>query len=166
MDDPGSAFWAVGAKLIDDANRFKPHREDRLYLDSYRSDFHDVTSLMCQLQATLDPRTRERIERWVDVAATRPWRSIPRLESRASTMYRERLERHGLEVFYADLTTTDVAATGMSVVRVIVPGLVPNTPAAFQPFGRGRVQQAAVELGWRDRPLEEDALNTFPLPHA
>jgi ribosomal protein S12 methylthiotransferase accessory factor len=102
----------------------------------------------------------------VDVPETRSIGSIPRVADRTSASYRERLERRGFEVFAVDLTTSDVAATDVRVARVIVPGLVPNTPAAFQPLGRGRVQQAAVTLGWRDRPLEEEALNTFPLPHA
>jgi ribosomal protein S12 methylthiotransferase accessory factor len=165
MDDPASAYWTTAAKLVED-DRVKPHRPDRRYLDSYRADFHDVTSLMAQLQVTLDPRAREVARPCVDVDEARPLSSVPRLADRTSTAYRERLERRGFEVFAVDLTTSDVAATDVKVARVIVPGLVPNTPAAFQPLGRGRVQHAAVALGWRDRPLEEEALNTFPLPHA
>jgi ribosomal protein S12 methylthiotransferase accessory factor len=165
LDDPGSSYWTTAANLVA-YDRVRPHRPDRRYLDSYRADFHDVTALMAQLQITLDPRAREVARRCVDVAETRPLSSIPRLADRTSATYRERLERRGFEVLAVDLTTSDVAATDVKVARVIVPGLVPNTPAAFQPFGRGRVQQAAVALGWRDRPLEEEALNTFPLPHA
>src|SRR5205807_8279222 len=44
MDDPTSEFWGTGTKLMDE-DRLKPHRGDRRYLDSYRTDFHDVTSL-------------------------------------------------------------------------------------------------------------------------
>src|SRR5262249_3669924 len=102
----------------------------------------------------------------LDVEAERPMSSVPRLPNRSSATYRERLERRGYEVFAIDVTTPDIALTNVKVARVIVPGLVPNTPAAFQPFGRGRVQHAAVALAGRARPLEEDALNTFPLPHA
>jgi ribosomal protein S12 methylthiotransferase accessory factor len=165
LDDPESGYWTTAAALTVD-DRVKPHRPDRRYLDSYRADFHDVTALMAQIQITLDPRAREASRRCVDVPETRSLGSIPHVADRTSASYRERLERRGFEVFAVDLTTSDVAATDMKVARVIVPGLVPNTPAAFQPFGRGRVQQAAVTLGWRDRPLEEEALNTFPLPHA
>lgn len=165
MDDPDSTFWTTAASMTPE-NRVKPHRPDRRYLDSFRADFHDVISLTSQLQITLDPRAREAVRGCLDVETERPMSSLPHLTSRTSATYRERLERRGFEVLAVDLTTPDVAVTGTRVARVVVPGLVPNTPAAFLPLGRGRVQQAAVTLGWRDRPLEEEALNTFPLPHA
>ena len=41
-----------------------------------------------------------------------------------------------------------------------------NAPAAFPFLGLGRVQELAVELGWRSTPLPEADLNYFPLPHA
>ncbi|TMC11095.1 MAG: hypothetical protein E6J41_07035 [Chloroflexi bacterium] len=165
MDDPDSTFWTTAASMTPE-NRVKPHRPDRRYLDSFRPDFHDVISLTAQLQITLDPRAREAVRGCLDVETERPMSSLPHLTTRTSATYRERLERRGFEVLAVDLTTPDVAVTGTRVARVVVPGLVPNTPAAFLPLGRGRVQQAAVTLGWRDRPLEEEALNTFPLPHA
>ncbi|MGL5810524.1 MAG: YcaO-like family protein [Nocardioides sp.] len=144
----------------------KEHRADRRYLDDYRADFKDVTDLMCQQQIFLDRRAVERVNRFVDTPRTVDPASVPALADRSLASYRERLESRGFEIFFADLTTQDVAAAGMHGVRVVVPGLVPNFPAAFPTLGRGRVQQMAVELGWREAPLPEADLNYWPVPHA
>jgi len=165
LQDPSGSFWRITVKLLGDEG-LKPPRDDRRYLDAYRSDFHDVTTLLCQLQASLDPRVRERVRDWVDVDPVRPLHSLPSLPARTAATYRERLEQRGFEVFAVDMTTPDVATTDMKVARVVVPGLVPNYPTAFQPFGRRRVQDMAVALGWRRQPLDEGELNNFPLPHA
>jgi ribosomal protein S12 methylthiotransferase accessory factor len=165
MRDPDGPFWRITAQLVNDKSLKRP-RADHRYLDVYRNDFHDVNTLLCQLQVNLDPRAREIVRRWVDVDSVRPLDSVPILPARTAATYRERLEQCGFEVFAADLTTSDVATTDVKVVRVVVPGLVPNYPAAFLPLGRRRVQDMAVVLGWRDRPLEEGELNSFPIPHA
>jgi ribosomal protein S12 methylthiotransferase accessory factor len=164
MQDPTGPFWKSG-ELIDLAS-LKAPREDRRYLDDYRGDFHDAHTLMCQLQVNLDPRAREMVRAWVDVDPIRPLSSLPRLPDRTAATYRARLEGRGFEVFAVDMTTPDVATTNVKVARVVVPGLVPNLPAAFPPFGGRRAQDAPVALGWRDGPLEERGLNIFPLPHA
>ena len=65
-----------------------------------------------------------------------------------------------------DLTTPDIMHTGLKAARVIIPGLVPNFPAAFPPLGGGRVQNIPVQLGWRDKPLPADELNYMPMPYA
>jgi ribosomal protein S12 methylthiotransferase accessory factor len=164
MQDPNGWFWR-SSELIDTAG-LKAPREDRRYLDEYRADFHDVDTLMSQLQATLDPRALQVVRRWVAVEPQRSMGSLARLPDRAAATYRARLERRGFEVFAVDLTTPDVATTDLRVARVVVPGLVPNLPAAFPPLGGRRVLDAGVALGWRDRPLEEAEVNLFPLPHA
>ena len=164
MQDPTGWFWRSG-ELIDTGG-LKAPRDDRRYLDEYRSDFHDVDTLMSQLQVHLDPRAQEQVRPWVDVAPRRPLSSLPRLPVRTAAAYRARLEERGFEVFAVDLTTPDVATTDLRVARVVVPGLVPNLPAAFPPLGGRRVREAAVTLGWRDRPLEEGEVNLLPLPHA
>ncbi|HEX6493346.1 MAG TPA: TOMM precursor leader peptide-binding protein [Candidatus Dormibacteraeota bacterium] len=164
MQDPAGWFWR-SSELIDTGG-LKAPRADRRYLDEYRSDFHDVDTLMSQLQVHLDRRAQELVRPWVDVAAVRPLSSLPRLPVRTAAAYRARLEARGFEVFAVDLTTPDVATTDLRVARVVVPGLVPNLPAAFPPLGGRRVRDAAVTLGWRDRPLEEGEVNLLPLPHA
>lgn len=73
----------------------------------------------------------------------------------------EELRRHGLELIAVDLTTRDVAPSGLHVVRAVVPGL---QPLGFGPFGTRlggrRVYALAEALG---RPVAESELN--PDPH-
>ena len=144
----------------------KPWRSDRAYLDDFRGDFRDVGDLECQPQVYLDPRAIERVRPWLQPCGTITCDDLPVLAERSADHYRALVEHAGLEVFCVDLTTPDVAASGLRVVRIVVPGLVPNFPAAFPFLGRRRLQDEAVELGWRERPLGEHELNLFPLAHA
>jgi ribosomal protein S12 methylthiotransferase accessory factor len=145
---------------------FKPWRADRRYLDSYRDDMRDCDDLMVQQQVFLDPRAIERVAPLLDRPATRARDELPRLGDRNADTYRTAIESAGHEVIVVDLTSADIASTGMSTVRAIVPGTVGNAPAAFPFLGNGRVQDLAVELGWRTTRLDEMELNYFPLPHA
>lgn len=164
--DPDGVFRQGAVRNQLDGKFMKPWRADRAYLDDYRSDFRDVTTLMCQQQVFLDPRAREYVRAWVDTEPTRKFSELPRLPDRSLTTYQKLLEDRGYEAFYVDVTTPDVASTGMKAVRVVVPGLVSNFPAAFPFLGQGRIREAAVKLGWGNVPLAEHELNYFPLPHA
>lgn len=144
----------------------KAWRADRRYLDDYRPDFHDVVDLMCQLQIYLDPRATEHVRPWADTPAGMRIGDVPTMPDASLRGYAGAIEAQGYEIFYADLTTPDVACTGLRVVRVFVPGLVGNFSAAFPYQGKGRLRQAAVDLGWRAEPLAESDVNVFPLPHA
>jgi ribosomal protein S12 methylthiotransferase accessory factor len=166
LDRPKGGYRQAIARG-DVAGRFlKPWRVDRRYLDDYRSDFRDVVDLMCQLQVFLDPRAIEHTRSWVDTPAGPGIGDIPPMPDGSLRGYADALESKGYEIFYADLTTRDVACTGLRVVRVFVPGLVGNFAAAFPYQGKGRLRQAALELGWRPQPLAEEEINVFPLPHA
>lgn len=160
----GRTYRAVNEGWL--PNVLKPWRADRAYLDSYRADFQDVTHLMMQLQVGIDPKLISSLRPWVDVSQTYALADIPALPDRTLATYRQRLESRGYEIFYIDITLPDIALTGMRTTRVIVPGLVPNTPAAFPPLGNGRIQQMAVQLGWRLEPLPVEELNYLPMPHA
>jgi ribosomal protein S12 methylthiotransferase accessory factor len=160
----GRAYQAIKNGWLPDA--LKPWRADRAYLNDYAPDFRDVRHLMTQLQAALDPRLIEQARPWVDTPPGLTFADLPCLPNRSLATYRERIEAAGHEIFYADLTTPDIAYTGLNVARVLIPGLVPNAPAAFPPTGGGRVQHMAVQLGWRTTPLMEDELNYLPMPHA
>ena len=166
MDDPNGLLRGSVEEwgLIDVP--YKDWRADRRYLDDYREDFRDVSDLLQQQQVNLDPRCIEKVRSWVDMPATRQIADIPSLPDRRLSTIQERVEAQGFEIFYKDITTADVKLTGLSAARVIVPGLVPNTAAAFPPLGLGRVQNAPVSLGWREQPLSLDELNYQPLPHA
>jgi ribosomal protein S12 methylthiotransferase accessory factor len=63
---------------------------------------------------------------------------------------------HGFEILVLDQTRPDI---GMSVVKVIVPGLL-HFWARFAP---GRLYDVPVKLGWLSAPLAEEQLNPFPM---
>jgi ribosomal protein S12 methylthiotransferase accessory factor len=75
------------------------------------------------------------------------------------------LARHGFRALSVDVTTPDVRAAGLSVVRVIVPGLYPNAPAAFPCLGGRRLFEEPARLGWLPGILREEDLDLTPLPH-
>jgi len=145
---------------------YKPWRKDRLYLDEYRDDFRDVSDLMLQQQVFLDPRAIERVRPLTNPRGVRRFEELPRLPDDRFETYRSRIEARGFEIFAADITSPDIALTPFRATRVIVPGLIPNMPAAFPAVGGRRVFDLPVALGWRDEPLSEDQLNYFPMPHA
>jgi ribosomal protein S12 methylthiotransferase accessory factor len=163
---PRGGFRQAADRGEIDASHVKPWRADRRYLDSYRSDFRDVVDLMCQLQVYLDPRAIDRVRHLVEPPTAREIGSIPALKEYSVTEYQRVVESRGYEIFYADITTRDVACSGARVVRVLIPGLVPNFAAAFPYLGKGAVLESAVRLGWRGQPLDEKSINVMPLPHA
>ena len=57
-----------------------------------------------------------------------------------------------METFVLNQTRSDV---GLSVVKVIVPGLRQFWPR----FGKGRLYDVPVQMGWLKKPLHEDQLN-------
>ena len=160
------AHWDAMSRGELNSRSFKPWRADRRYLDSYRKDMRDCDDLMVQQQVHLDPRAVERVAPLLERPVTRTLADTPSLPERSPDAYRSALETAGHEVIVVDITSPDVASTGMAVVRAIVPGTVGNAPAAFPFLGNGRVQDLAVELGWRRTPLAESELNYFPIPHA
>ena len=164
LDREGLTRQGVAWNMVPDVLR--PWRADRRYLDDFRTDFRDVADLLVQQQVFLDPRATERVRPWIDLPPDTALDGLPSLPDATPDTLRERVERRGFEVFAIDLTTPDVALGGLRVVRVLIPGLVPNFPAAFPPLGHGRVLKAAVALGWRTEPLAEDAVNLMPLPYA
>jgi ribosomal protein S12 methylthiotransferase accessory factor len=163
--DPAGAFRAAvrAGRLAGSA--VKPWRADRRYIDDYRTDMRDVIDMMCQVQFYLDPRAQALASPLLATTGDVELSSIEPVDPSATSL-RHLVEARGFEVFVADITTKDVAVAGYSVVRVLVPGLVPNAVAAFPFLGREAVQKAAVASGARETPLEEWELNYLPLPHA
>lgn len=165
MNDPNGLTLHTVAQGLQ-YNAFKPWREDRAYMDDYRPDFKDMIDPLVQRQFYLDPRAIERVRPWLDTPPELTLADLPQLPDRSLSTYQKRVEARGYEIFWMDVTPSDVAQTGIHVVRVIIPGLTPNFPAAFPPTGGGRVQHLPVQLGWRDTPLAEEELNYMPLPGA
>jgi ribosomal protein S12 methylthiotransferase accessory factor len=133
-------------------NRLQPLRPDRRYLDSCAPDLSDVTSLFGQLQASLDPRLYQPLR---DLSRGRDdlARVSADLPGRTARDYVDRLRPHVAELACADITTGDVARAGYHVVRVVIPGLLPNYATAYPPLGGLPAAQRR-------------AYNRMPLPYA
>ncbi|TKK85189.1 hypothetical protein FDA94_26285 [Herbidospora galbida] len=97
------------------------HRSDRRYLDSYAPDLSDATDVLCTLQLLADQRVS---------SAVRDRLAADGVAGAPSTAPR-------LDVITVDLTTPDLAALGLHVARVVVPGLRSTGPAAYPFLGAG-----------------------------
>ncbi|HEY7162535.1 MAG TPA: YcaO-like family protein, partial [Acidobacteriota bacterium] len=60
--------------------------------------------------------------------------------------------KRGMETFVLDQTRFDA---GLAVVKVIVPGMRQFWPR----FGKGRLYDIPVKMGWLKKPLNENELN-------
>ncbi|MDY7103222.1 MAG: YcaO-like family protein [Actinomycetota bacterium] len=165
LADPEGLIWRAAQAALIDGSALKPFRADRRYADDYRDDFRDVTDLSCQSQIYLD----RRMHHWCD-RIRRPGRStalseIAAVDGDPLTAYLSLLVDVDVHPVVVDLTTPDVAACGLSVVRVVAPGLYSNPPAAFPFLGGTRLRTEPRTLGLAERDLAEDELVLAPLPH-
>ena len=149
LQKPDGVYWRL-ASASPAPQVVKSARSDRRYLDDYRNDFRDVIDLWCQLQIHLDPRAYTLEGPWLGRGSPTDITDLAALPARSVADLRRAVEAQGYEILYVDVTTPDVALTGMRVVRVLIPGLAPNFPTAFLPLGHGRV----------------DDVNPFPMPYA
>lgn len=154
LDPSGGPHTAVAEGIVD-GSALKPWRADRCYLDDYADDFRDVTDLLCQAQIHLDPRSRPWTDRLFEEGAQIDLEDVRRrlaVEDGGDLWrhYRDECVRvGGAHPVSVDVTTPDIASTGLSVVRVTAPGTYGNAPAGFQP---------------RD-PARRTNRNRVPLPH-
>ncbi|MET9970472.1 YcaO-like family protein, partial [Streptomyces sp. NPDC006356] len=165
LDDPAAAA-RIARSFTGRRNPLKAWRQDRAYLNEYREDGRDAVELLCHQQLYLDRRAGDRAMEWIGRGPEGSWTQVPRVPGGTFETLRTRGEAAGHEVLYADLTTQQARAAGMRVVRVIVPGMVGTAPACCPYFGRRRIQDQGVALGWHRTPLAAERLNTFPIPHA
>ena len=84
----------------------------------------------------------------------------------ARSGYLARLRARRLTAISLDLTTPDVAATGLRVARVVVPGMYHNAPAAFPLLGGTRLYTEPVARDWVRHPFTERDAIRHPLPFA
>ncbi|MEV5411297.1 YcaO-like family protein [Thermopolyspora sp. NPDC052614] len=138
---------------------YLPYREDRAYLDDLRHGWRDLNDVRMHVQVYLDERLQDAVLDRLRVPSGPPLppETVGPLRS---------LAEQGLRVYAVDLTTRDVRAAGLSVVRVLVPGLYGSAPAAFPLLGGNRLAAEPVARGWVPGPLTEDALVLRPLPFA
>jgi len=135
-----------------------------------QEDFSDLTSFDHHLMLyNENPQLAAAALAFYDSAPEEPMSAIPdgstgRLKGDVERCV-DLLARAGHEVIVVDLTTADLREAGFSVVRVLVPGLVPLHGDHNLPYlGVARLRETPWRLGWVDRgqdPLA--ALN--PLPH-
>uniref|UniRef100_UPI001C3F48A0 YcaO-like family protein n=1 Tax=Herbidospora sakaeratensis TaxID=564415 RepID=UPI001C3F48A0 len=164
LEPDGAIYQAVEDGVLS-PDLLKPHRADRAYAASYRSDFRDVVDLACHSQIWLDPAMAGELEPITGRADPVRLDDLPTITGDVCRAYLDRAAALGLRAHAVDLTTSDVAATGARVVRVVVPGAYSNPPAAFPFLGGDRLYTDPVRLGLRAAPLAEADVNLVPLPH-
>uniref|UniRef100_UPI0006E17723 YcaO-like family protein n=1 Tax=Streptomyces graminilatus TaxID=1464070 RepID=UPI0006E17723 len=138
--------------------------------ESYREDLRDVVDYGCHLQLYLDPRVQDAFERELELALgegaegsaeagpeVSPEVSAgvgPEVSTGAGQEVGPESARFALDALVArvgaaghqavvvDVTTPDVRAAGLRVVRVVVPGLYSNTAAGLPFLGGTRLTAA------------------------
>lgn len=125
-DDPDGAYMRAA---LDKGSPLAHWRADRGYGDSYRRDLRDVVDYGCHLQLYMDPAMQERFEEELAgrIACDVSWTGLS-----------GSLDLAGRRAISVDVTTPDVRAAGLHVVRVVVPGLYSNAAAGL-PFLGGRL---------------------------
>jgi ribosomal protein S12 methylthiotransferase accessory factor len=137
LDDPASALMRSAATPD---GPLHPWRADRAYRLSYAPDLVDATDLMCQLQLSLDPAMHDALLARIHSGPTTDLEALATAGPHTRVAILERLAASGRRVVSVDVTTSDVRSLGWHVARVVVPGLLPNTPAAFPALGSARLQ--------------------------
>ncbi|KUN25084.1 hypothetical protein AQJ23_17075 [Streptomyces antibioticus] len=151
-DDPTGPYMRAAA---DPRSPLKPWRPARDYGDAYRRDLRDAVDYGCHLQLYLDPRVQDAFEQELELALKEgdeagPEPAAPTLDALVS-----RIGAAGHQVVAVDVTTPDVRAAGLHVVRVVVPGLYSNTAAGLPFLGGTRLAAA----------LRRTPRRVLPLPH-
>jgi ribosomal protein S12 methylthiotransferase accessory factor len=167
LAEPDSAFW-TGVRAGQLAQTpYRPWRADHGYRAMFRADWRDMTVLDVNLQLYLDPVMQgEPLRRLRAPRGRDRLSALPSVCGDARTGYLDQLRAHNLSAVSVDLTTSDVAATGLRVVRVVVPGLYHNAPAAFPLLGGRRLYSEPLTRRWIEQPFTERDVVRHPLPFA
>ncbi|MFC5996325.1 YcaO-like family protein [Pseudonocardia hispaniensis] len=164
LDPDGWVFAAIDAGVLA-RGLYLQHRGDRRYRDDAGPGYARVRDLGAQVQVWLDPRVQEALlPRFTAPARVR---TLPVAPAGDLPALRASLAAAGCRIAHVDLTTPDVAATALRVVRVCATGLVPNAPAAFRYLGLPRWREAAAARGWAagaDPAVGPDGLEPAPPP--
>lgn len=159
------------ANLMDRENRFKSHglgchQDPRIALERAVSEvgqmwqgLHDIDALSCKIQQA--PISQEKFLRADPAQTKRTYADFPvvRRADFAEDIQAiiRLLQGRGLELMVLDLTRPDV---GLSVARVIVPGMVHFWPR----FGCRRLYDVPKAAGWIAEDIGEESLNPVPIP--
>ncbi|MGH3615926.1 MAG: YcaO-like family protein [Pseudonocardia sp.] len=167
LGTPESEFWIAvrSGRLSQDP--YRDFRADRAYRGEFRDDWHDLNTLDPNLQLYLDPAMQgDALRRLRAPPSRQPLSTVVSVSGDPRATYLDGLARQGLQAISVDVTTPDVARTGLRVVRVLVPGLYQSSPAAFPMLGGTRLYTEPVAGGWVRRPFTEHDVIRHPLPFA
>lgn len=171
IDAAGTAFQAVEQGIFS-PKVFLPYRADRGYLDDAGENFGNIRDLAAQVQLWLDPRMHALIDRFTGGRAQPLDAAVRRAVADAAPPgrpdtpvtdlddLRDRLAATGRHPVTVELTTSDVAEIGWRVVRVVVPRMLTNAPAAFAYLGTPRLHELARRFG-----IPADKFTLAPPPH-
>jgi ribosomal protein S12 methylthiotransferase accessory factor len=162
------AVW----KALDEASHVRTWARSLLFLQPSRTfepDFSDVRDFPDHVRCYAE-HSHARHAAFLDAAKeTHDVAQVPSLEGAnvTETMAAivERLTAREVSAYVVDVTSPDVRAAGLRVVKVVTPELCPldvDHRARF--LGGTRLYRAAFELGLRNAPTSADDLNPFPHP--
>lgn len=151
-DDPEGPYMRAAAG---DGSPLKPWRAARDYSAAYRADLRDVIDYGCHLQMYLDPVVQDSFERELTNATAGhvALADLPGEPNMTLADLVKRIADAGLRVISVDVTTDDVARSGLRVVRVVVPGLYSNSAAGMPFLGGTRLPERLSGLSPRLLPL-------------
>ncbi len=162
---PDGLVWNPAHVRLDAVRgRLAGYRGDRRYRQEFAPDYSDVTSLFAQLQLCLDPEVRAEV-REVVLRATVNYEDWCQEFPRTAQEYLARVSGR-VPLIYADLTTPDIAPTGLRVARVASPELLSNFATAFPPLGNGRAARLALQNYWPAVRANAYHPNPLPIPYA
>ncbi|MEH7239424.1 YcaO-like family protein [Bacillus sp. JJ1562] len=159
-------MWKSVQKGVLHDKALKPYRDDLHYKDSFREDYLDIIDLAQHSQIYLDTRMWKELERITNCKNNIALRDIKIPEANKLEDYLKIVADKGFDVICVDITTPDIIPTGLRVVRIIVPGLIPNGPGGFPFIDEERVLKTPYKLGLREKILTFNELNFSPLPHS
>ena len=130
--------------------------------------FSHMMDLNNNLQTYLDPEAHHLLDAirsgTMETALTEiPNRSSGRAEQDLKTCL-GMLQQRGFDVIVTDLTHEDVAYLGFVVLRVSIPGLVPNSVTAWPYLGNPRLYRVPCHMGFP--PKTEGDMARIPMPYA
>jgi ribosomal protein S12 methylthiotransferase accessory factor len=135
------------------------------------ADFSDITSFdhHCMLYVKRPDLVDPAIAPWTRETRTIPLSKLPHRTPGSVLGDLQHclgsLEKGQHDVIVVDITTSDVADVGFTVVRVIIPGLVPLHGTHWLPYiGARRFREVPERLGWPAARPGHEAVNPFPHP--
>lgn len=143
-------------------------RENQSLYSVYGDDFSEMTQLNANLQFYADPSNlcylkaiRSNKDETLLTSSTNGYCVVKPSDDFPVCL--GAIRRRGFDVIAVDITLPDIRELGLFVVRVLVPGLVPNSVTAWPHLGCPRLYEVPERLGFRGK--SESELETAPMPY-